>query len=51
MKSIDVKDILILVKKLTIKILNLKLVIMLEYPNTKKYLLKDILQIGLKKFL
>ena len=34
-----------------IKILNLKLVIMLEYQNKKTFLLKDILQIGLKKFL
>ena len=31
-----------------IKILNLKLVIVLEYQNTKTFLLKDILQIGLK---
>ena len=31
-----------------IKILNLKLVIMLEYQNTKTFSLKDILQIGLK---
>ena len=33
------------------KIQNLKLVIMLEYQNKKTFLLKDILQIGLKKFL
>ena len=33
------------------KILNLKLVIMLELPNMKTFLLKDILQIGQKKFL
>ena len=33
------------------KILNLKLVIMLEFQNIKKFLLKDILQIGQKKFL
>ena len=33
------------------KILNLKLVIMLEFQNTKTFLLKDILQIGQKKFL
>ena len=30
---------------------NLKLVIMLEYQNTKTFLPKDTLQIGLKKFL
>ena len=40
-----------ILKKLMIKILNLKLVIMLEYQNTKTFSLKDILQIGLKKFL
>ena len=33
------------------KILNSKLVIMSEYQNTKTFLLKDILQIGQKKFL
>ena len=33
------------------KILNLKLVIMLEFQNTETFLLKDILQIGQKKFL
>ena len=33
------------------KILNLKLVTMLEFQNTKTFLLKDILQIGQKKFL
>ena len=32
-------------------ILNLKLVTMLEFQNTKTCLLKDILQIGQKKFL
>ena len=31
--------------------LSLKLVIMLEYQYTKTFLLKDILQIGLKNFL
>ena len=30
---------------------NLKLVIVSEYQNTKTFLLKDILQIGRKKFL
>ena len=33
------------------KILNLKLVIMLEFQNIKIFLLKDIVQIGQKKFL
>ena len=33
------------------KILNAKLVIMLEFQNTKTLLLKDTLQIGQKKFL
>ena len=51
LKPIDVKDNLTLIKMLMIKILNLKLVIMLEYENTKTFLLKDILQIGLKNVL
>ena len=34
-----------------IKILNLKLVILLEYQNIKSFLQKVTLQIGLKKFL
>ena len=38
-------------KVLIKKILNLKLVIMLEFQNTKTFLLKDTLQIGQKKFL
>ena len=33
------------------KILNLKLVIMLEFQNIKTFLLKDIIQIGQKKLL
>ena len=33
------------------KILNSKLVIMLEFQNTKTFLLKDTLKIGQKKFL
>ena len=33
------------------KILNLKLVTMLEFRNIKTFLLKDILEIGQKKFL
>ena len=38
-------------KILTKKILNWKLVIVSEHQNTKTFLLKDILKIGLKKFL
>ena len=33
------------------KILNLKLVTMLQFQNTKIFLLKDMLQVGRKKFL
>ena len=53
MKPIDVKaiHILILINKLMIKSLNLKLVIMQEFQNTKTFLLNVILQIGMKKFL
>ena len=43
--------ILTLVKKLMINILNLKLVVLLEYQNIKAFLRKAIFQIGLKKFL
>ena len=49
--KLKIIHILALLNKLMIKILNLKLVIMLEYQNTKTFLVKDILQIGLKKFL
>ena len=42
---------LTLLKKLMINVRNLKLVIIEEFPNTKTFLLKDTLQIGLKKFL
>ena len=42
---------LIETKKSMIKILYLKLVIMLEFQNTKIFLLKDTHQIVLKKFL
>ena len=53
MKPVDVKDntYIDLKKKLIIKIQNLKLVIMSEFLNIKKILLKDTCQIGLKKFL
>ena len=44
-------QILTIVEKLMIKILNLKLVILLEYQNIKIFLQKAMLQIGLKKFL
>ena len=53
MKSTDVTDdsyankMKILIKK----ILNLKLVNMLDFQNAKTFLLKDMLQIGWKKFL
>ena len=42
---------LVFKKKLTIKILKLKLMIVSEFQNTKTFLLKDTHQIGLKKFL
>ena len=52
-KLVDEKrvHILTVVKKLIIKILNLKLVILLEYQNIKTFLQKAEFQIGLKKFL
>ena len=39
-----------ILKQLIIKILNLKLVILLEYQNMKILLQKAMFQIGLKKF-
>ena len=48
---VDVKPRAYKVKKLIIKILNLKLVILLEYQNTKTFLQKAIFQICLKKSL
>ena len=54
MKPVDAKNqahILTLVKKLIMKILNLKLVILLEYQNIKTFLQKSMFQVGLKKFL
>ena len=53
MKLADVKSmqILILVTKIMKKILNLKLVILLEYQNIKPFLKKFAPQIGLKKLL
>ena len=52
MKLIDIKynTYINIIKKLIIKILNLKLVIMQEYQNTKTFLLMDIPQIDLKRF-
>ena len=38
-------------KEINNKDLNLKLVILLEYQNTKTFLQKAMFQIGLKKFL
>ena len=53
MKSIDVKSNTCINshKKLTIKIINLKLVTLLEYQNIKIFLLKVTFQIGPKTFL
>ena len=53
LKPIDVNQahILTLVKKLMAKILNLKLVILLEYQNIKTFLQMTMFEIGLKKFL
>ena len=53
MKPVDLNEthILTLVKKLKIKILNLKLLILTEYQNIKILLQKATLQTGLKKFL
>ena len=48
---LKVVHILTLAKKLMIKILNFKLLIMLEYQNSKTFFLNSILQIGLKTFL
>ena len=42
-------DILTLIKKLIIKILNLKLLIIWEYQNIKTFLQKNALQVVLKK--
>ena len=46
-----IKNILTLIKKIIIKILNLKLVIMWDYQNIKAFLQKVLFQIGLETFL
>ena len=53
MKPVDVNQthILALVKKLMIKMLNLKLVILLEYQNMTIFPQKTMFRIGLKMFL
>ena len=53
MKPVDVGDNTYIdyKKEVIKKTLNLKLVILLEFQNIKIFLLKDILQIGQKKFL
>ena len=53
MKPVDVENnaYINFSKDINDKILNFKLVIMLKYQNTKIFSLKDILQIGRKKFL
>ena len=53
MKPVDVKrtHILTLVKKLMIKILELKLLVLLQYQNIKAFLENFTLQIYLKTFL
>ena len=54
MKPADVKSSTYIdsyIKEIKQKILNLKLVILLEYQNIKTFLQKVMFQIGLKKFL
>ena len=50
MKVVDVKS-NTYVNNLMIKVLNLELVLLLEYQNIKTFLQKAMFQIGLKKFL
>ena len=55
-KPVDVKSstyikVIVIVKKIMIKILNLKLGILFEYQNRKTFLQKAMFKIGLKKFL
>ena len=49
--GVNQAHILTLIKKLIIKILNVKLVVLLEYQNMKTFLQKAMFQIDLKKFL
>ena len=53
MKLVDIKPSIYIDfnKKITRKVLHLKLVIMLEYQNIKIFLQKVTFKIGLKKFL
>ena len=57
MKPVDVKSSIYINSKKeikyegSVKIVDLKLVILLEYQNTKTFLKKAVFQIGLKKFL
>ena len=53
MKPVGVKSsaYIDILKKLMVKILNLKLVILLEYQNIKTFFEKAMFQIGLKKIL
>ena len=47
--KLSLKHVLTLVKKIMMKILNLKLVMLLEYQNIKIFLQKNMFQIDLKK--
>ena len=49
--GVNQAHILTLIKKLIIKILNVKSVVLLEYQNMKTFLQKAMFQIDLKKFL
>ena len=53
MKLVNVKDNMhiYLDKEIAKKILNLKLIITLEYQSTETFLQKTVFQIGMKKFL
>ena len=53
MKPVDVKPSIYieLIRKIIRKVLNIKLVVMLEYQNIKIFLQKAMFQIGLKKCL
>ena len=53
LKPVDVEDnkYIDFEKEVNVKMQNLKLVVMLEFLNTKIFLLKDTHQVGLKKYL